>query len=344
MTPLSRNIILLTLSCALVVVLTGCQGESSESDGAGTQSDTTTAVSVRLPIPVVDAAFAPFYIGQDRGIFDKHGIDLTLEPGTPELNPTKMVDQGTDEFGVAGGPELVMSARNGGASVVGVALLHYESNFVVVLTKKGSGLTQITDLDGKDVGFFYGHISTDVLRALFSKEGVDVNEVDVGFNYGQFISDRLLAQWAFRTTAGITLPARGVDVNQISPADYGIVTHGHTVFASESYVRDNPEIAQRFVAALIEATQYALDNPEEAIQVTLDRDKDGNLDRNIVEQQWQIYAEVIRNNPRIGHIDMAAMKRTRDRQAGQSLVPEDFSVDSAFTNRFIDALQSTENP
>ena len=127
------------------------------------------SVSVRLPIPIVDAAFAPYYIAQDKGIFEKNGLKVTLEPGSTELNPIKMVEQGTDEFGVVGGPELLMTGRDKGANIVGIALLHKNSDFVVVLTKKGTKYRTLQDLNNQKVGFFYGHISTDVLRALFKK-------------------------------------------------------------------------------------------------------------------------------------------------------------------------------
>jgi len=137
-------------------------------------------VSLRLPIPAADTAFAPYYLAIDKGIFAKHGLHVTLEPGSPELNPVKMVSQGIDQFGVVGGPELLFSARANGAPLVGIALLHKDSNLVVILTLKGSGITKVSDLQGIKVGFFYGHISTDILHMLFRKEGVDVQEVDVG--------------------------------------------------------------------------------------------------------------------------------------------------------------------
>lgn len=92
-------------------------------------------VSMRLPIPVVDTAFSPYYLAVDKGIFAKYGLNVKLEPGTPELNPVKMLAQGTDQFAVLGGPEILFSARSKGAQIVGTALLHKDANFVTLLTK-----------------------------------------------------------------------------------------------------------------------------------------------------------------------------------------------------------------
>ena len=84
-------------------------------------------VSMRLPIPVVDTAFSPYYLAVDKGIFAKHGLNVKIEPGTPELNPVKMLAQGTDQFAVLGGPEILFSARSKGAQIVGTALLHKDA-------------------------------------------------------------------------------------------------------------------------------------------------------------------------------------------------------------------------
>ncbi len=90
-----------------------------------------TAVTLRLPIPVVDTGLSPFYLAIDKGMFAKYGLDVTLEPGSAQLNPIQTVLQGTDTFGLIGGPELLLSARARGASVVAVSLLHKDSDFVV---------------------------------------------------------------------------------------------------------------------------------------------------------------------------------------------------------------------
>ena len=110
-----RVFILVVLAVVLVVAgLLYLSGNRSEND---TNKNTKATVTVRLPIPVVDAAFAPYYLANDRGIFEKYNLQVKIEPGSPELNPVRMVDAGSDEFGVVAGPELVMSGRAAGASV-----------------------------------------------------------------------------------------------------------------------------------------------------------------------------------------------------------------------------------
>lgn len=298
----------------------------------------TVSVSLRLPIPAADAAFAPYYLAIDKGFFSKHGLQVKLEPGSPELNPVKMVAQGSNDFGVVGGPELLFSARAKGAPLVGLALLHKNSNFVVVITLANSGITKISDLAGKKVGFNYGHISTDVLRMLFKKVGVSVEEVDVGFDYGQFLSQKIAAEWGFRTTAGINLPARGIQIKMISPADYGIVTQGHMLITNERMIQERPDVVQHFLNAVLEATEYSTNHVQEAIESTIQRDP--NFKWEVGEKQMEIYNKTILQNSRIGWISSEEMMQTKKQMLSVALIPENFDINAAYTTRFLETYYS----
>lgn len=294
-------------------------------------------ISIRLPIPVADSAFSPYYLAIDKGIFAKYGFDVTLEPGTPELNPVKMVSQGMDDFGVLGGPELLFTGRNKGASITGIFLLHKDSDFVVLLALKEKEINELKDLQNKSVGFFYGHISTDILRMLFKKNNIEVNEVDVGFDYGSLITGSIDAQWAFRTTAGITLPAKGIEVNVISPADYGIRTNGHMIIVNDSLLKNNPGLVQRFTDALVEATNLVLANEDEAIVATILRNP--NFSYDVGKKQLAIYNNAILRNKPIGWIHEEDMQVASKQMISAGLISEEFNVKSAFTNRFLKPLE-----
>ena len=314
------------MSAALCLVV-GCS--SSDKDEGATQ------VSLRLPIPVVDTAFAPYYLAEDEGFFARNGIETKVEPGTPELNPVKMVSQGLDEFGVLGGPELLLTARSKGAPIVAIALVHRNSDFVRVVTLKDSGITALRQLEGKRVGFFYGHISTDILRMAFKKANVSVEEVDVGFDYGPLINGSIDAQWAFRTTAGISLPARGVEINLISPREAGIITHGHVLVTSEQMVQEQPAIVQEFTSAVLEALQYSLEHDEKSVSAAASRDP--NFKKEVGREQLKVYNATIRDNVHPGWIGLEDLSRTADQMLESGLLESEIDVSTSYTNRFVRA-------
>ena len=311
----------------IAVSFVACKGKKPNE---GSKVD---EISIRLPIPVVDGGFVPYYLAQDKGIFEKYNLRVKLEPGSTELNPVKMVGQGIDQFAIVGGPELLMTARSNNVAVKAIGLLHVKANFVTILTKKDSPYKKLSDLQGQKVGFNYGHISTDVLRSLFLQENIKVEEVDVGFNYNLFLADKLPAQWAFTTTAGLTLREKGYEFNDIAPADYGIITHGHTIITNEKLINEKPDLVKRFISAIIEATNYSLEHVDESIEAIKKRDKD--FSASLAEKQLKINNQTILNNSKVLWIDATLLNDTKNRLVRLGLVPENFDLNASFDNSFL---------
>lgn len=292
-----------------------------------------TPVSVRLPIPIIEAGSAPFFVAQDRGYYAEEGLDVKFEMGSRELNPVKTVAAGTDTFGVLGGPDTLLVARSKGQPLKAIMVVHRNSNFPVLISLASSNVSEVEDLQGQRVGFFYGHISTDVLRNLFRKKNVQVTEVDVGFDYSQLLSGELKACWGFRTTAGLDLPAKGVEITMINPADAaGIISHGYTVFATEKTIAGDPELVERFVRATLRGIRYTVDHPEEANKSLLKRDP--NLDEALSLKRLKMYNAVTSASEAYppGYMDKDMFQSTYVRLREEGVIEKEFDVTAAFND------------
>lgn len=323
-----------SLFALLCVALTSCDKGTPSSTG-GTPR---TQVSVRFPIPIVESGQTTFYVTQDKGYYADEELDVEFEMGSRELNPVKMVATGQDTFGVLGGPDTLLVARSKGQPLKAVAVIHRESNFPCLVTLKSSGITKLPQLQGKKIGFFYGHISTDVLRNLLRKNKIECTEVDVGFDYGQLIAGKIDAEWAFTVTAGLELPAKGVEINFISPADYGIVTHGYTIFATEKTIKEKPDAILRFLRASLRGVKYTVEHPAEANKFLLKRES--TLDEALCLKRQEAYNAVTSNSDEYppGYMDKKMFQETYDRLVEEKVIAKPFDVTEAYTTQFLEEI------
>lgn len=327
----------------LVISLLGF-GACRKDDTAPAANGKQDQVSVRFPIPIIEAGQTPFYVAQEKGYYAEENLNVAFQMGSPELNPVKMVATGENTFGVLGGPDTLLVARSKGQPLKAIAVLHRNSNFTCLLTLASSGITELEELQGKKIGFFYGHISTDVLHSLLHKNNIKYTEVDVGFQYNQLIANQVDAQWAFTVTAGLDLPARGVPVNIINPAKYGIVTHGYTIFATDQTIEGKPDVVKRFVRATLRGVQYTLAHPEEANKLLIKRDP--KIDEALSLKRLQEYNKVTSNSAQFGpgYMDNEMFRETYQRLEEEKVITKAFAPSDAYTLKFLQEIGQLPRP
>jgi NitT/TauT family transport system substrate-binding protein len=64
----------------------------------------------------------------------------------------------------------------------------------------------------------------------------------------------------------IQLEAQGAQTDNFMFADHGVPTVSTSIFASDSYIKNNPEVVKKFIAASLKGWYFALDNPEKAVK------------------------------------------------------------------------------
>lgn len=329
--------LLLLLTATFVTSCSKAPEATAEADN-NSRGGPKTSVSLRFPIPIVESGQTPFYVAQDLGYYGEENLDVRFEMGSRELNPVKLVATGQDTFGVLGGPDTLLVARAKGQPLKAIAVLHRNSNFPCLITLQSSGLTTLDQLQNKKIGFNYGHISTDVLRNLLRKRNVTYTEVDVGFDYNQLITKQIDAEWAFTVTAGIDLPAKGVLLNFIKPADYGIVTHGYTVFATDETINQRPDVTLRFLRATLRGVKHTVENPEAANKTLLKRSP--KLDEPLNLTRQEAYNAVTSNSSEFpaGYMDLEMFQTTYDRLIEEKVIEKPFPVTEGYTTQFLESI------
>ena len=308
--------------CLLGLLTCGCEPSAQTPAGK-----TLEQVSVRLPIPIIEGQQAPYYLAQDRGLFAAEGLDASMHMGSTEMNPVKAVTSGRDTFGVLGGPDTLLVAISRGAPLVALGVFHTDSNFPCLVVHKDSPYHKPQDLDGKRVGFFYGHISTDVLRSMFKRTGTTVKEVSVGFDHSRFINRQLDAIWQWRVIAEVDWQLKGLDVRVINPGDFGVHVHGYTLFTRRDTLQKKPHMVTAFMRGLLRGYQATERDLEPALQnYIVDRNPGAKLA--FETQRFLGHAKYF-SRP-FGKMNEAMFSDTYARLLGLGVIEKPFNVRTAF--------------
>jgi NitT/TauT family transport system substrate-binding protein len=227
-------------------------------------------VSVRLKW-VAQAQFAGFYVAKAKGFYAKDGLDMTINPGGPNLNGETLVASGADTFAVAGGIENLLSSRTKGLPLIGIGMMLQRTPSAYVVYND-SGIKSLKDLKGKKVStFFTGAHNT--LFAALSRAGVSADEVTVvpqAVTMAPFIDKQVDMATVMLFNELNVLHEKGIkNITVFRAEDYGVSFPSDTVITNEKTIAERPKVVQAFLNASLRGWKYAIEHPDEAVDIVL---------------------------------------------------------------------------
>jgi NitT/TauT family transport system substrate-binding protein len=258
-------------TAALAFAACGDDDDSADEGGSG-QAGATTTLKVSY-VPYVGAA--PFKLGIDKGFFKKRGLQIQESEGPAPAAIMAQVTSGQLDIGFTTIPALI-AAVSGGAPLQAVSafdgVIDPDNPQGAILVKEGSGIKSPKDLEGKKVGVVALQSELDVLlHEVVRRDGGDqenVESVQVPF------PEMLAALKADRVDAVVnvepflTLAREEGGFEAISFPEVEVVPNrAVTAFvASKDFIAENPDVIEKFKAAMNESLEYADSHPEEAQQ------------------------------------------------------------------------------
>lgn len=296
-----------------------------------------TRVSVRLKwLP--QAQFAGYYVAKEKGFYAEEGLDVTINPGGPNLVAENLVAGGADQFGHAGGAESLLPARDKGLPIVAIGMLSQKTPYALVALKS-SGITDLKQAEGKRVSVWYTGAQF-ATRALLKAAGVDVSkviEVPQAATMQPFVQGQVDIASATFFNELLTLYEMGLEgqLNIFDPADYGVVVPREVLIVNEQFMAQNPDAVQGFLSATLRGWKYALENPDEAIDILMKTHP--GLDRAHEEAMLREFGELMRWGPGttqgLGYIDRSVLEYTKQLLMEADQIG-DVDLDAAYTLEF----------
>lgn len=331
------------VASVVIVALAGC---GSDDDSKSQEKSSVVQTSIQFSW-VHTIEFAGFYAAQDQDFYKNENLELTLDGGGFDaggnyIDPVQRVLDGGADFGVTDGGGL-LRARAAGKPIVAIASI-YQRSPVVLISLGEKNITSPRDLIGKRIYTEETNIAVPYQAFLASQDigPDDIVEIPkTDFTIEPLFNDTVDVMICFITNEAIQARARADDLNIILLSDYGVDVYANVIFTTEDRIKDNPALVERFLRATLEGTTWAIEHPNEASDIVLDRFGGDMPDDLRSVQEAGMLESVPLFKPmgsQPGMMNPDVWDFTYETMRDQGILTDELDVSAAYTLEFLDKI------
>ncbi|NIM94868.1 MAG: ABC transporter substrate-binding protein [Anaerolineales bacterium] len=337
----------------VILILTFIGLTSASLNACSLSTDTTATDVSREPLsmtfmagykPQANLPFVGVYIAQEKGFFEREGLDVTITHSPGKGEHLQLLAVGEVQVTTQDAAVLLTRRADPGLPLVSIALIGQRGQqaFAALST---SGMRTPKDWEGHIVGF-KGTPPPD-LFALLDAAGADpdlVDLVNVGFDPRVLTEGQVDVYPVYKSNEPYLVKSWGYDLTLWDAADYGVPTLGLTYVTSDEILAESPDLLTRFLRASLEGIQYAADHPEEAVEIVLhytgpETDPDHMLF--MLESELEDFQNEITEVHGIGWQTLDQWQSLADLLVeAEAMLPTD--VESAFTTEILERAREVE--
>jgi NitT/TauT family transport system substrate-binding protein len=233
---------------------------------------------------VTQAQFAGYFVAKAKGFYKDAGLDVTINPGGPDVAPPQVIAGGGADVVVDWMPSALAS-REKGVPLVNISQTFKHSGLELVC-RKDTGIKKPMDLKGKTVGIWYGGNEYPFLSWM-SRLGIKtdgspggVKILKQGFNVDPILQKQADCVSAMTYNEYWQIIDGGYKPSQLVIFNYekmGANTLEDGLWAMESKLKDKAFVAKmaKFVKASMKGWDYAKTHQDEAVKIILAADTTG---------------------------------------------------------------------
>ncbi|MBK1697388.1 ABC transporter substrate-binding protein [Rhodovibrio salinarum] len=247
------------------------------------QAEAADEVTLQLKW-VTQAQFAGYYVAQDQGFYEDAGLDVTIQPGGPDIAPPQVIAGGGADVIIDWMPSALAS-REKGVPLVNIAQ-PFQRSGMMLTCREETGIKEPQDLRGHTLGvWFFGNeypflawMSQLDIPTDGSDEGVEV--LKQGFNVDPLLQEQAACISTMTYNEYWQVIDAGLspdDLVVFKYEDQGVATLEDGLYVMEDRL-DDPAFVDtmaRFVDASMKGWTWARDHQEEAAMIVLENDATG---------------------------------------------------------------------
>ncbi|MDH3998362.1 MAG: ABC transporter substrate-binding protein, partial [Desulfuromonadales bacterium] len=267
--------------------------------------------------------FAGYYAAKEKGFYKEAGLEVAIREGLPSIDHVEEMLSGRADYLTYHPGALIYRAQ--GEPIIALASIFQKSPRVIV-TRKDSGIDSPMDLIGQQSMFTKLDLE---LLTMLSKEGLNPSKIQmVPHSYDQhdLIEGRVDAMSVYMTDAPYHFKQEGVEINYIKPQSFGVNFYGDSLFTTEAEVSEHPTRVEAFRTASLKGWEYALENPQEIIDLLLHKYK-SRFSRDELKYESNATRSLIRPDlVQIGHINSERWRQIANDLIALKLLPKELDI------------------
>ena len=230
-----------------------------------------TTLTVGKAAPNADPII-PVNVGEQLGIFKKHGPDLKIVDFTGGSRMTQAMAAGALDIGDGAGTEMALVAK--GAPMIAICETAGPIPFIGIGVPWDSPIKTIDQLKGKKIGYSSAGSLTDWLtKELARKQGwqpQDVSGVSIGNGASSIVAafrEHLIDADVAVTSLFLAMEENKTGRLLFPVSKYEGKLAAGTLYASNHIVETNPDAVRAFVAGWVETVDYIRGHKAETVKM-----------------------------------------------------------------------------
>jgi NitT/TauT family transport system substrate-binding protein len=247
---------------------------------------------------VPQAQFAGYFVAAAKGYYTDENLDVTIDGGSTDVSPVQALVGGTADVVINWAADALAS-REKGVNLVNIAQ-PFKNSALLLACRKDMGINSPADFKGKTLGVwfggneypFYAYMAKLGLPTQGGADGVEV--LKQGFNVDPLLQKQAACVSAMTYNEYGQILDGGLkpeDLLVFNYRDEGVGMLEDGLYVLEDKLADPAfkDEMVRFVRASMKGWKYAVENPDEAAQITVDADPSGAA---TIEHQKYMMSEV----------------------------------------------------
>ena len=250
------------------------------------------------------------YVALEKGWFAEAGLNVeVVQP--PEGGSDLLVAAGKAQFAVTAQDSIAPALTGEDALPLTAVAAILQHNTSGIVSRAGEGMDTPRGLEGHKYATWDSPVEKATIAQVMTADGGDFAKVElipstVTDEVSALQSGSVDAIWIFYGWAGIACEVAGLPIDYFDFADFDPVLDFYTpiIVSNNDWLKENPETAAAFLAALSRGYTYAAENPREAADILMEAAPELKSNAELVYRSQEYLAgEYIADARRWGEID-----------------------------------------